>query len=77
MLARSLLRQLTTPEVVGLADALTAASAAVRGARPPAHRARARRCGPAQVTAEDRAAVSATDNAMATGYSFYLLALPP
>ena len=30
-----------------------------------------------QVTPEDRAAVSATDNAMATGYSFYLLALPP
>jgi hypothetical protein len=76
VLARSLLRQLTTPEVIGLADALTAASAASEAlARQHTVLGAALRAG--QVTAEDRAAVSATDNAMATGYSFYLLALPP
>ncbi len=76
VLARSLLRQLTTPEVIGLADALTAASAASEAlARQHTVLGAALRAG--QVTPEDRAAVSATDNAMATGYSFYLLALPP
>ena len=75
VLARSLLRQLTTPEVIGLADALTAASAASEAlARQHTVLGAALRAG--QVTPEDRAAVSATDNAMATGYSFYLLALP-
>jgi signal transduction histidine kinase len=76
VLARSLLRQLTTPEVVGLADALTAASAASEAlARQHTVLGAALRTG--EVTPDDRAAVSATDNAMATGYSFYLLALPP
>ena len=76
VLARSLLRQLTTPEVIGLADALTAATAASEAlARQHTVLGAALRSG--QVTPDDRAAVSATDNAMATGYSFYLLALPP
>ena len=34
-------------------------------------------CAPGRVTPDDRAAVNATDNAFATGYSFYLLALAP
>ena len=76
VLARALLRDLTTPQVVGLADASTAASAASEAlARQHTVLGVALRAG--QVTADDRAAVSATDNALATGYSFYLLALPP
>ncbi len=76
VLARALLQQLGTPEVTGLADALTAASAASEAlARQHTVLGAALRTG--RVTADDRAAVNATDNAFTTGYSFYLLALGP
>ena len=76
VLARALLQQLGTPEVTGLADALTAASAASEAlARQHTVLGAALRTG--RVTNDDRAAVNATDNAFTTGYSFYLLALGP
>ena len=76
VLARALLQQLGTPEVTGLADALTAASAASEAlARQHTVLGAALRTG--RVTTDDRAAVNATDNAFTTGYSFYLLALGP
>jgi signal transduction histidine kinase len=75
VLARSLLRQLTNPEVIGLADALNAADAASEAlARQHTVLGSALRAG--EVTTDDRASVSATDSAMANGYSDYLLALP-
>ena len=65
---------LGTPEVTGLADALTAASAASEAlARQHTVLGAALRTG--RVTTDDRAAVNATDNAFTTGYSFYVLAL--
>jgi signal transduction histidine kinase len=74
VLARALLQQLGTPEVTGLADALTAASAASEAlARQHTVLGAALRTG--RVTTDDRAAVNATDNAFTTGYSFYVLAL--
>ena len=76
MLARALLQQLGTPEVTGLADALTAASAASEAlARQHTVLGAALRTG--RVTTDDRAAVNATDNAFTTGYRSYLLALGP
>ena len=76
VLARALLQQLGTPEVTGLADALTAAGAASEAlARQHTVLGAALRTG--RVTTDDRAAVNATDNAFTTGYSFYLLALGP
>ncbi len=76
VLARALLQQLGTPEVTGLADALTAAGAASEAlARQHTVLGAALRTG--KVTTDDRAAVNATDNAFTTGYSFYLLAMGP
>ena len=76
VLARALLQQLGTPEVTGLADALTAASAASE-ALAQQHTVLGAALRTGRVTADDRAAVNATDNAFTTGYSFYLLALGP
>jgi signal transduction histidine kinase len=74
VLGRALLRQLSTPEVIGLADALTAATAASEAlARQHTVLGAALRVG--RVSPEDRGAVTATDAAFATGYGFYLLAL--
>lgn len=76
LLSRSLLRQLTIPEVIGLADALNAAGSASE-ALALQHTVLGAALRAGQVTPDDRAAVTATDGALANGYSFYLLALPP
>jgi signal transduction histidine kinase len=76
VLARALLRQVRTPEVAGLADALTATTQGYEAlARQHTILGAALRVG--KVTDADRSAVIAADNSLDTAYSSYQLALPP
>ncbi|MBL8925294.1 MAG: nitrate- and nitrite sensing domain-containing protein [Pseudonocardia sp.] len=76
LLARALLQQVSTPGVTGLTDALTAVGAASEAlTRQHTVLGAALRTG--RVTADDRAAVDATDDAFTTAYSSFLLAMGP
>jgi signal transduction histidine kinase len=76
VLARTLLRQVRTPQVAGLADALTATTQGYEAvARQHTILGAALRVG--KVTDADRSAVIAADNSLNTSYSSYQLALPP
>ena len=76
VLDRALLRQVRTPGVAGLSDALTAATAASE-ALALQHTVLGAALRTGAVTPEDRAAVGVTDNAFVSALTEYQVSLPP